>query len=241
MYEHDGKWIMEGLEAHDPKRLKTIEELYEYVDTVGFLPLFRSHVDGFSLEELTASEAWWSDDAEDPWLWREQAAAEKRVVYGKFFGRKAGFISKEWFPYFASYRRDGYDFDTLYEIGSASRKAKLLMDVLAEREAIASFQLKEAAGFGKDGERGFDGAICGLMMQTYAVICGFERKVNRAGFPYGWPVAVYCTPEVRFGAEAVRSKYSLSKEDALEKILCQMKKFYPDAERRAVLKDISLS
>ena len=53
MYERDGEWVMEGLGDHDPKRIKTVEELYEYVDTVGFLPLFRSHVDRFSLEELT--------------------------------------------------------------------------------------------------------------------------------------------------------------------------------------------
>ena len=32
------------------------------------------------------------------------------IVYGKFFDKKAGFISKKWLPVFANYRRDGYDF-----------------------------------------------------------------------------------------------------------------------------------
>ena len=34
---------------------------------------------------------------------------------------------------------------------------------------IYSNELKKQAGFGKDGEKGFDGAITNLMMQTYPV------------------------------------------------------------------------
>ena len=238
MYERDGEWIMEGLEAHDPKRIKCIEELYEYIDTVGFLPLFCSHVPGFSLEELTASSAWFSGEEEDPWHWRSIAATEGKVVYGKFFGKKAGFISKEWFPYFASYRRDGYDFDTLYELGEASRKAKLLMDALDGRESVPSHMLKELAGFGRNGEKGFDGAITNLMMQTYVVICGFERKLNKNGEEYGWPVADYCSVEAKFGYDFVRSKYHISKEEAHAKILEQMHKLYPDATDKEIAKEI---
>ena len=238
MYERDGVWIMEGLEKHDPKRIKTMDELYEYIETVGFLPLFSSRVPGFSLEELTASEAWFSGEDEDPWEWRAIAAQEGKVVYGKFFGKKAGFISKAWFPYFAAYRRDGYDFDTLYELGMASRKGKLLMDVLESDGMVPSYSLKAKAGFGKGGEGGFDGAITGLMMQTYCVICRFEKKLNRNGQEYGWPVAVYSTAEQRFGREPVRSCYHMSKEDALAKIMEQMHLLYPDAAEKDILKEI---
>ena len=37
------------------------------------------------------------------------------MAYGKFFDKKSGFISKKWFSYFANYRRDGYDFDALWD------------------------------------------------------------------------------------------------------------------------------
>lgn len=238
MYERDGEWVMEGLDARDPKRIKNMEELYEYVETVGFLPLFRSHVTGFSLEELTASEAWFSGDDEDPWEWRSIAASEGKVVYGKFFGRKAGFISKEWFPYFAAYRRDGYDFDTLYELGMAPRKSKLLMDVLEGQTYVPSYVLKAEAGFCKNGERGFEGAITNLMMQTYVVIDGFERKLNKKGEAYGWPVSNYTLAETKFGSEMVRAKYKLTKEEALAKVLEQMHKLYPDATDKEILKEI---
>jgi hypothetical protein len=190
------------------------------------------------LEELTASSAWFSGNEEDPWDWRERAATEGRVVYGKFFGKKAGFISKEWFPYFASYRRDGYDFETLFELGSASRKSKLIMDALESNSYLPSFTLKDVAGFGRGGQGGFDGTITNLMMQTYVVIDGFERKLNKNGEEYGWPVAKYATAEAKFGRDMVRSQYKLSKEEALKKILEQMYKLYPDATEKEIRKEI---
>jgi hypothetical protein len=50
------------------------------------------------------------------------------VAYGKFFGNKAGFISLKWLPYFANFRRSGYDFDSRYQDGLAERREKKIMD-----------------------------------------------------------------------------------------------------------------
>ena len=60
------------------------------------------------MEEHTSPGGWWTGDAAiDPWEWRKIIAAGDDIAYGKFFDNKAGFISKEWFPAFANYRRDG--------------------------------------------------------------------------------------------------------------------------------------
>ena len=37
-------------------------------------------------------------------------AEDQSIAYGKFFSRAAGFVSKDFFPLFANYRRNGYDF-----------------------------------------------------------------------------------------------------------------------------------
>ena len=66
----------------------------------------------------------WDDPEQDPWKWREIIAHTGEVAYGKFFNRKAGFVSLEWFPAFANYRRDGYDFDARWEDELASHRAK---------------------------------------------------------------------------------------------------------------------
>ena len=113
-----GQWIMYGVDWDDPECIHTVEEATIYINEVGFLPLLKNEIPGFSLEERTVPEYWWCDDSEkDPWMWRTIIARKHDIVYGKFFDKKAGFISRQWLPVYANYRRDGYDFDALYEDG----------------------------------------------------------------------------------------------------------------------------
>ncbi|MBO4914391.1 MAG: hypothetical protein J5449_04215, partial [Oscillospiraceae bacterium] len=118
MSVENGEWIMRGLAWDDPCRIRTWQELVNWVNEVGFLPLFGNNINGFSVEEHVSPDFWWTGDVEqDPWEWRELIARSRCVAYGKFFGRKAGFISLEWLPRFVNARRDGYDFDSLCDEG----------------------------------------------------------------------------------------------------------------------------
>ena len=101
----DGNWIMRGISWDDPKCIHSADELAAVVNKIGFLPLFSNEIEGFSVEEMTSSEHWWSGDTSvDPWEWRAILARRNDIAYGKFFNKKAGFISKKWFPYFAKKR-----------------------------------------------------------------------------------------------------------------------------------------
>ncbi|MCQ2081739.1 MAG: hypothetical protein MJZ11_08765 [Lachnospiraceae bacterium] len=184
-----GEWIMYGVDWDDPECIHTVEEAIEYINSVGFLPLFKNEIPGFSLEERTVPEYWWSGDKEkDPWEWRQIIAERGDIIYGKFFRKKAGFITKEWFPFFANYRRDGYDFDALYEDGKASHRQKKIMNLFLDKNPPAklfSFEIKEKAGFGKDGEKNFDGTIADLEMKTYLCVRDFAQKTNKKGAKYG--------------------------------------------------------
>ena len=114
---------MRGVPADDPSCIHNIGELEQRVEEIGFLPLFAGGVAGFSVEEHTIPEDWWTGDPErDPWEWRILASRHGRVAYGKFFGGRAGFISREWLSVFANYRRDGYDFDARWDDELASRR-----------------------------------------------------------------------------------------------------------------------
>ena len=55
------RWIMHGLDREDPSCIRSADELVRYIDQVGFLPLFRSGIPGFSAEEHTASEDWFCE------------------------------------------------------------------------------------------------------------------------------------------------------------------------------------
>ncbi len=195
---------------------------------------------------MTAAECWWAGrPEEDPWEWREVIANEGRIAYGKLFCNRAGFISREWYPYFASYRRDGYDFDSRYEDGLASRKHKKIIELLEMtkgmpsnklnkdigfcKEGMPSNELKKAAGFNKDGETGFEGAVTALQMQTYILVSGFHRRRNRKNEEYGWSVADYALSEEFFGEEHVRSAYGIGTAEAKNRIIAQLLKNYPAA------------
>ena len=67
------------------------------------------------------------------------------------------------------------------------------------------------------GEKGFDGVITALQMQTYLCVRDFRQRKNKKGEAYGWPVAVYCTPEHLWGRDHVTSAYTESAASSGEK------------------------
>ena len=230
---------MYGVDWDDLECLHSVDDAIEYINEVGFLPLFKNEIPGFSIEERTVPEYWWCGDAAvDPWEWRELIARSGQVAYGKFFNKKAGFISKKWLPYFANYRRDGYDFDSLWEDGKASRRQKKIMDLFEENNELYSNDIKKMAGFGKGGEKGFDGTVTDLQMRTYLCVRDFQQRKNKAGEPYGWPIAIYTTPESLFGYDHVRSRYSEKPEVSKAAIVDYIKEIYPIATEKQIKKII---
>lgn len=240
MGNESGTWIMYGVEPNDPECIHTVDEAIKYIIEVGFLPLFKNGIPGFSLEERTIAEHWWSGNAEvDPWEWRAIIARSGEVAYGKFFDGKAGFISRKWLPFFANLRRDGYDFDALWEDGKASRRQKKIMDLFAEDNAdaeIYSNEIKRDAGFGKGGEKGFDGTLTSLQHEMYLCVRDFRQKRNKKGEEYGWAIAVYSTPEHIFGYDLVSSAYREKPEESAGKIANHIRNVYPIASEAQIAK-----
>ncbi|MCF0229883.1 MAG: hypothetical protein HUJ76_09370 [Parasporobacterium sp.] len=244
MGNENGTWIMHGVAADDPQCIHTVDEAIEYINEAGFLPLFRNDIPGFSLEEQTIPEHWWSGDPEiDPWEWRAVIARRRAALYGKFFDGKAGFISREWIPYFSNFRRDGYDFDSLWDDEKATRRQKKIMDLFAEENSddeLFSYELRQKAGFGKEGEKGFESTVTNLQMLMYLCVRDFRQKKNRKGQGYGWSVAVYATPEHVFGYDHVRSAYNEPPVESGKRIALHIMELYPDASASQIRKVIGV-
>lgn len=64
--------------------IKNARELAGLVREIGFLPLFRCEIDGFSLQECTPAGYWFVKDVEGPWEWREEVAAGARSLMRSF-------------------------------------------------------------------------------------------------------------------------------------------------------------
>ena len=232
---------MYGVEEDDPCCIKSVEALMDYIDQIGFLPLFKNEIPGFSVEERTVAKYWWTENKErDPWEWREIIAGSGRLAYGKFFHKKAGFISKKWFPYFANYRRNGYDFDARYEDELASNRSKKIMDLFEQAPELFSYEAKQQAGFGKGGEKNFDGVVTDLQMQTYLIMSDFQKKVNKKGEPYGWPIAALVKPEIKWGYKYVTGKYSEKPAESWERIVKQIRKHFPGADEKEIRKIVGI-
>ncbi len=238
------RWIMHGLNADDPNCIRNVTELQNLIEEIGFLPLFRNEITGFSVEENTASDVWFTGDPEsDPWEWRKIIAERGHIAYGKFFDKKAGFIARSWLPVFANYRRDGYDFDARWDDEMAGIRSKKIMDLFAEENSdreLYSFEVKKLAGFGGSGEKNFEGEITRLQMQTYLCIRDFRRRKSRTGEEYGWGIAVYCTPEHIWGYDYISSQYSTDPKDSAVELIKRVKGLYPDASEKDLAKVLGI-
>ena len=238
---------MAGCEESSQDLLKTADDLLELLRQVGFLPLFAGGMAGFSVEERTLSYSWWSGDSQsDPWEWRIALAGHPEVAYGKFFDKKAGFIHRDFFPIFANYRRNGYDFDALSDEGLARHRAGKNMDVFELNDEVVgkeimSNELKEKAGFGKEGGgKNFDGILTELQMQTYLIVSDFRQRINKKGEPFGWHIAVMGTPETKWGYDFVSSGYSEEPGASWAKIKEQVYRFFPQANERQIQKVLGI-
>jgi len=246
MYVEDGKWYLKCADPKDPRCIHSLEELEDYINEIGFLPFFSNEIEGFSAEEWTDPRYWWTEnEKKDPWVWREIIARRGKIAYGKFFDKKAGFISLEWLPYFVNARRGGYDFDARWEDGLAERREKLIMDVyLSEgpdgeteysHERILATALKKKCGFGKEGSKNFPGILTGLQMQTYLVISDFEKRRNKKGEEFGMPVSILLPPEAIWGREVVVSAYHEKPEESWQRIYDHVREMYGEAEEKDIL------
>ena len=216
--------------------LRSPEDIAALTEEWGFLPFFAGEIPGFSVEECCPPELWFSEDADGPWEWKGPVARSRRCVYGKFFGGRAGFISREWLPDFANFRRDGYDFDARYDDGLASHKDKTVYDTVAEHGALLSKELKRLCNYGKGGNTGFDTVITRLQMQAYLTVGDFVYMQDKYGKPYGWGVAKYTTPEALFGYDFVSSAYGREPEESRARIAAHLGNILPGVNEKQILK-----
>ena len=58
MGNENGTWIMYGLDEDDPGCIHNSKELLNLINEIGFIPLFKNGIEGFSVEEHTIAENW---------------------------------------------------------------------------------------------------------------------------------------------------------------------------------------
>ena len=172
------------------------------VGEVGFLPLLDSGVRGFSAEEMVDPDCRYvllPDGGWDwpLWKWKGPVVTEGDCVYGKFFDKKAGFISREWWPDFFNWRRHTHPAP---EEGSIE---EAILATLHDEGSLITRELRAACGFtGPKMRSRFDAYVTRLQMGCRIVTEDFVYPIDRHGNEYGWGWALLTTPEQLLGRDA---------------------------------------
>ena len=229
------------------KQLYHYQDLEKLVLEMGFLPFFRNGIPGFSVEEFTPPELWFTDDTDGPWEWKGPVVRNWNCVYGKMFGGKAGYVSLDWFPELVNYRRSSY---------TPAGKEKQIYDTVVEHESLLSKEVKALCGFSKprssssnpldslalrkrkSGEEGYETIMTRLQMGTYLVIADFEYQYDKQGEPYGWGIARYTTPEALYGADVVLSRSQHSAEESRALLFRHFREILPQATEAQIFRII---
>lgn len=221
------------------------------VSRYGLLPFFRNNIPGFSIEEMTPPPLLFGgNEYEGCWEWKGPVIRRRTTAYGKFFKRKAGFVSLELLPYFLNIRRNALKI-------SPGSQEEMLLDIISVNDSITSTELRETVlGLGKrrrtavdlpdfggdnfisreenlgapakrPSRHALEGPLQRLQMGGRICINDFVYKMTGKGERYGWGVAVYSTPESIFPAENIIT--DLTPEESYEVIIGRVGKAFPGA------------
>lgn len=207
-------------------QFRSPETVEKEVLRLGFLPFFNIGIEGFSIEEHTPRELWFSDEQDGPWEWKGPIIVQGNCAYGKFFEGKACYVSLDWLPDFINVRRSLY----IMKDEEISRE-KLVYDAVVAKESMLTTEIRQECGFAKPRapklnplekleaglqkkivtmtrSESLDTILTRLQMSTHFVVADFEYKQDKHGKPYGWGVARYATPEALYGNEILKCPYS---------------------------------
>lgn len=216
----------------DKELFHSCPELIDYINEIGFLPLLSMGIPGWSAEEVVDEDCQYNrlpyGGWEWPlWEWKGSILQESGCAYGKFFKRKAAFISREWWPDFCNYRRSVYPSP---EEGSIE---DTILDILRTEGSLITRELRHACGFtGPKMRSRFDAYVTRLEMGGYIVTEDFVYPQDKHGRDYGWGWSLLSTPEMLFGKEACHPERT--PQESYERILQHFRKILPDISEQSL-------
>ncbi len=206
------------------------------IEEYRLIPFFVNFIPGYSIEEHTPSEQWFTEDSLGPWDWKIECIQNGDIAYGKYlFGGKAAFATVDVYREIINWRRS----QPKYQPTPEQQK---VLDYMKENGSISVPETRRLMGINKAAA---DALLAKLQMQT-RVITGFiEREYRGANLKYsGWQRSVFCSPEALFedvdfpvsGYKPPTLKSSLTPEESLEFLKETVRKVCGDVPEKILMK-----
>lgn len=198
------------------KRVVDGESMAALIIEMGIVPFFANPIVGYSIEEHTAPQDWFTDESLGPWDWKIPCVQTGEIAYGKFlWGGKAAFASVPVYRELMNIRRRSLQ---------PSAEQQKIMDFVQENGSISIAQVRALLGVKKNVA---DAHIARLQYQTRLVTGDIVRVYRGEDLHYnGWQRSSFCTPETLFeddgadfpfpGLSATSLKSSLTPEESLQ-------------------------
>ena len=221
--------------------VRSPESMYGLVKALGMVPLFENAVPGWSVEEHTPADCWFTDDNLGPWDWKIEVVRSGDVAYGKFIGaHKAAFATVDWYRELRNYRRS-------IKKGLPDASGQAILDYVCDHGSISIREVRQLLGVKKSAA---DAAVAKLQWQTRLVTGDIIRVYRGPDLHYnGWQTSSFCTPESLFCTEGdfvglagfpgdgLRSlDVDHSPEESLRMLVDKVRESLPEADPKAILK-----
>lgn len=229
-------------------KFKSASDIQKFILEKGFLPFFVNTIDGFSIEEMIADRYWFPADRDGVWEWKGPIIQSGGIAYGKFFKKKALYVSLDFYPDLINYRRSMYPLNDnekdflacLKEEGSLiSREWRALMGLGGKENVSVDLMTGPVHRKKKSGEKGkgslrqtFDSTVASLQMAGYVLIEDFEYAHDKKGNPYGWGLARYTTPELFFGEDNLVT--SRTAQESYDYLFNHLQSICPKADEKSL-------
>ena len=216
------------------EKIHSSPELMDYIDKVGFLPLLDMGIGQWSAEAVLDEDCQYvvlpDGGWEWPlWEWKGDIIRESGCAYGKFFGQKATFITREWWPDFCNYRR------SIHPRPEEGSIEDIILEILSLNGSMITRELRKACGFtGPKMRSKFDGFISRLQMGGWIVTEDFVYPHDKHGRKYGWGWSLLTTPENLFGREACHP--DRTPEESCQRLIDHFHKILPELTDKEIEK-----
>ena len=125
--------------------VKDQEGMLRLIKKYRLIPFFVNPVPGFSVEEHTPSEFWFTEEHLGPWDWKIDCVQSGDIAYGKFlYGGKAAFATVDVYREIINWRR------SLPKYRPNAHQQKVL-EYLDEHGSVSVPEVRELLGINKAG------------------------------------------------------------------------------------------